>query len=285
MFNKKGLSLLEAVGVLLLIAILSGTTYLTVSTVIEDWRDTTDMQNLSTLADATSLFMAETNGVAPCFSPEVGEGTAAAGVCANSGYDYVQGKPTDNVDGDAETDVNIDSDVIDGEAFTVANILVPTYLDRVPAPARDGQRYVYVKGNPSTINGSKAFAYNTVLAGSKAKDILNDNISVINTLGITNLNNLDTPAGCTASQVSFNGNGTALVLGNKASAAVPLENDTTRSYTYYAYDDLVDTTGAATDVYVKAECDVYSEGALLQNGNFTETLGNNTSEGVAVTIN
>jgi len=162
--NRKGVTLVEVMMVIAIGGVLIVGSAMQGYNIYQNAIDNGIREDLKALSNSTTAFMTDSNGVSPCFTNEAGEGTSAAGICANSGYDYVQGRIAEDLDGDTEADVNLDYDSIDGEAMTFNDILVPTYMENLPDPRRAGQVYIYTKGNPTTNEGSAAFAYSAILS-------------------------------------------------------------------------------------------------------------------------
>lgn len=206
--------------------------------------DTRITQNLKTLSEGTQLFMVDTNGVAPCFTPEVKEGGAATGsYCEHSKYDYVQGK----------SDKNLDFDETIEEDFTFENILAPTYIAKIPDAGRRGEYFFYTKGKPTTNQGASSFAYMAKLGGTKAEDKVDANTSLINLL-LTTGNDEATLKSCALTDINFTGT----------------EIGTTSKY--MKFDGLL-TSGASKVITNAAGCDLYTEGLNVVKEAFTEAQG------------
>lgn len=276
--SKRGFTLVELGIGIAIITVVGGIIGMNGYNLYQNSRDTVTMQDLRALSDATELYMVDTNGITPCFSPEVWEGSAtAAGICANSGYDYVQGRLADNQ--------SLDLDDIDGEAFTFDNILTPDYIKAIPTPARRGHTYFFTTGRPDTNAGSASFAYTARLGGPGAKDKVDANVSVLNTLGVTGFDNIDRAANCTVADIEFSGDGNALSLGTQSDGTTALVNNTTNAYTYYTVSQLSNNGGIpGALISGTTACDLWSTGKGLSAGNFTDTQSG-AGNSVSVSVN
>lgn len=283
--NKKGFTIVELIIGLAILSVLIGTVAVNGYAAYKNSLDQGIREDLKALSQATTMFMVSNNGVAPCFSPEMAEWVLASDannvLCANTGYDYVQGNWTGAAVNTATT-ISLDEDDTNGEVFTFNNILVPTYLDKLPLPRRGGQNYIYTKGIPDTSAGSSSFAYSTILAGSQATKILKNNISVVNVaVADANAANAVNFTACSDAQVDF---GTTAITPTTALTNPPHPDDQTLGLKYYKYaaisGGLIKTaiTSAAT------ACDVYSDGQGILLGNFTDTQWG-ASESVSITVN
>lgn len=240
--------------------------------------------DLKALSNATTAFMTDTNGIAPCFSPLAVEWGAPATweFCADSGYDYIQWRVADtattatHASVDAGEWFNLDYDSVGAEVFTPNNILVPTYIENMPDPRRAGQAYVYTKWVNTTAESNSAFAYSAILSGPKAQDTLNDNVSLLNVADSTNYWNTERKPWCTTAQVSMIKNGTQV---DPITTGI---NDATKAYTYKTFATVVDTAADTWIISADAAdvCDIYSDGQGLRVGNFS-----NGATSYSITVN
>jgi len=273
-FNKKGFSLIEIVMGLAILSILVGTVAIQGFAAYKNALDQGIRDDLKTLSGATTMLMVANNNVAPCFAPSAAEWiNPTDGICQNSGYDYIQGQGTD------ATDTDLDEDSVPWETFTFNNVLIPSYMDKIPNARRGGQPYIYTKGIPTTTKGSGAFAYTAVLDGPKADKVIKENISVINTTNGVQAgsdNNANTTH-CVPAKVLFK---------NKVldSGTPQGTNDTTQSFKYYNFPVLDGSTGLV-DAATNGVCDLYSDGQGIQNGNFSNVTDGTAGNSVSVTVN
>lgn len=233
--------------------------------------------DLKALSNATTAFMTDTNGIAPCFTPLAVEWVApASGHCLTSGYDYIQWRVQDTVSTWTVwvTDwkwFNLDYDSVGWELFTPNNILVPTYIEALPDPRRSGQSYYYTKGSNTTAEANTSFAYSSLLSWPKAQDTLNENVSVLNVSWVGWVENTDRRKVCTPAEVSPVTNGWT-----KLTAVAGVDDDT-KLYTYYEYPELISANAwnklvVADPTDATEACDLFSDGQWVRNGNFTNTL-------------
>ena len=278
-FNKKGFSLIEIVMGLAILSVLVGTVAIQGFAAYKNALDQGIRDDLKTLSGATTMLMVANNNIAPCFAPSAAEWVNPTdGICKDSGYDYIQGQGTDA----ANTD--LDEDSVPWERFTFNNVLIPSYMDKIPNARRGGQPYIYTKGIPTTTKGSGAFAYTAVLDGPKADKIIKENISIINTTtGLQDGSGNDTnTTHCVPSKVLFSKNKIPV----PGDATAQGTNDTTQNFTYYTYAALDSTNGGLVDSSTNGICDLYSDGQGIQNDNFSNvTNGKDKDSSVSITVN
>lgn len=258
MKRKSWFSLVELAVAILIMAILAGVAGIVGYNIWKNSLDTKIITDLKTLKDATQLYMVDTNGVTPCFTPESSEGGTANWICQHSGYNYVQG----------QTVKSIDFDEITEEVFTFENILAPKYLERVNDSALRGEYYVYTTGKYSTNQGAGSFAYSSRLNGTKAEDILGTNFSVINALMPT-----ETLKGCTAANVNYSTTKLTPESG---------KTNVSKPRNYYSIEYLTWVEALIKDAN---KCDLFSDGIGIDGNNFTAEQNTGSDKSVSISVN
>lgn len=246
----------------------AGAVTLMIVPMINKTKDQQVMENLAAVKSAINTFMVNSNGEAPCFTSQLWEGSTQAQttgtLCEQAGtaYNYEQGVTGAGAD--------LDRDGKTGEAMTPFSMLVPKYLDKMPAPAYTGEPFIYTKGVNSDNNTTPAFAVSGLLHSDVADENVKKNISILDAISQSSLNSgtdkftdTTTVKACRATDLQGSGKfgGTRSINGLQPAAG--LGGPELGGWKYYAVTSLNATSMKA--VVGTKNCDIYSDGNIFQN--------------------
>lgn len=267
----------QVVAIMILIGIiLASVVVAVVLPMINRSKDTKVMEDVKSLSTAVGVYIADTNGEAPCFDPTLKEGSdsaavAASGLCAQGGktYNFLQG-------GTSPADTDLDNDGVMGEFMTPQSILGGKYVSQIPSQAYDGEPYYYTKGLNTNSNFSQTYAVSGLLKSDVADREVTGNTSILDAISTSNdavaFTDSTTTKSCRATDIAGNGLMASHATGaNGATVASELGG-----WKYYGVTSLTATTFKAAD----KSCDIFSAGHFVQNA-----FGGTAGASPTITIN
>lgn len=254
----------------------AGAVTLMIVPMINKTKDQQVIENLAAVKSAVNTFMINSNGEAPCFTPDLQEGSDSMAVrssllCDQGGgaYNYEQGVTGASAD--------LDKDGKTWEAMTPFSILIPKYLDKMPAPAYTGEPFIYTKGVNTDNNTTPAFAVSGLLHSDIADENVKKNISILDAISQSTLTPVRftttaTVKACRATDLL----GSGRFANRDINGQQPVAGPELGGWKYYGVKSLKADNIKATN----KDCDIYSDGNIFPNA-----FGSLAGESPSITIN